>query len=246
MSLPEALVIGALAALLAGFTKGVAGFGFGLVLTPLLLLVGGAEQAVFTSVAIGVPLSLAVVWQARRELPRRELLPLLLPAVLATPLGILLLGSLPASTARTAAALLALGGALLMLRGRGAAPGARGLGVLAAAGAVGGFVNGLAGMGGPPVALLIAARGSRLQEGRGLLAAFNLASYIIAAAGLLIGGAVGTAALRETALLLPFAALGTWLGTWVSHRAPAGAYRSVAPLAAAGASLIALLGALRP
>ena len=231
-----------MASLLAGFAQGTAGFGFALVLTPLLLLLGGIRPAVFTSLALGLPLSAAVVWQTRCRLTRRTLLPLLFAAALATPVGFWLLATMSPLTLREVAVAVAFVGAILLLlyRPRPLATAASGR-LLVAAGLLGGLLNGATGMGGPPAALLVAAEGRSLQEARGLLSAFNLVSYAFTSGALLLAHRVSDSVVGEALIWLPFAVLGMGLGSAVARIAPTAAYPKIAALTAAGAATLALL-----
>lgn len=247
MTLGAHVLLGALAAGLAGFAQGVGGFGFALVLTPLLLLLtGSATTAVFASVALGVPLSLAVVWETRRHLCRAKLLQVLLGATAATPLGLLLAAWLPARAVRAAAAGVALLGAALFAgprprvgpRRRAVAPCWRGW--LPLAGIVGGAVNGTTSMGGPPAALLVAAGGADTQEARGMLSALNLLSYALTGAGEILLHRVGAASLRYALESLPAAVLGALAGGRLARRLPSRAYPAVAASIGAVAAVFAL------
>lgn len=240
------LLLGALAACLAGFVQGTAGFGFALVLTPILLLLGGPKTAVFSSVAIGGPLSLAIILQTHRHLHRARVMPMLIASAVGTPLGLLLLTGISSSAARAVASGVALLGAVLLLlrrpaRGKERA-GKRSL--LWLAGLTGGIVNGATGMGGPPAALIVAAEGPSVQEARGLLSAFNLVSYPLSVTALLISGSVGGGAVHDALLWLPAAALGMLLGSVLARRVPQEAYPVIASTAAASAAVCALLSIL--
>lgn len=239
------LFLGALAACLAGFVQGTAGFGFALVLTPILLLLGGARTAVFSSVALGGPLSAAVIWQTHRHLRRVRVVPMLVAAAVGTPLGLLVLTQISSSAARAVASLVALCGAILLLLRRPSRrerTGRRGL--LWIAGFTGGLVNGATGMGGPPAALIVAAEGLAVQEARGLLSAFNLVSYPLSVTALLISGSVGGGAVHDALLWLPAAALGMLLGSVLARRVPQGAYPVIASTAAASAAVCAIISIL--
>ncbi len=247
MSAQVHLLLGALAALLAGFVQGAAGFGFALVLTPLLLLLGGAAPAIFSSVVLGVPLSVAVVFETRRHLSWRSLRPLLIAATLSTPFGLLLLIALSGTGAHAMAASVALLGALLLVVRRPKAPRPEHRGrLLFLAGLLGGAINGATSMGGPPAALLVAAEGAGTQEARGLLSAFNLVSYALSSGALLFGHSVSGPSIREVLYWLPLAALGMFIGSRLARRAPEGAYPTIAASVAAGAAACALLSLLLP
>ncbi|WP_210585078.1 sulfite exporter TauE/SafE family protein [Streptomyces sp. GESEQ-35] len=145
------LLLGAVV-LVASCVQWLTGMGFALVAVPaLVVLLGPGEGVALVNCAAGVisAVGLAAGW--RRVRPGATL-PLCVAAVCTVPAGTWLTRQLP-----EAGLMLVMGGlvtvaVLLVMRGA-RVPALRGTSGAVAAGAVGGFMNSAAGVGGPPVSL---------------------------------------------------------------------------------------------
>lgn len=222
------LLAGGAAALAAGFVQGLTGFGFALVFTPVMLTLLSPREAVVASLLLGVPLSGAVLWETRRDVAPRVVLLMVGAAAVGTPVGIAALLLMSGHVLRiTIVAASALGVAIFFLRPR--RPGVQRMhaGIAALASLIGGFFNGSTSMGGPPVALVVAAQGWPTQIARGSLAAFNLLSYVIALSGFAIHHLVPGSLLLRTAIWLVPAAVGAFAGAIVGRRLPQRHFPSV-------------------
>ncbi len=208
-------------ALAAGFVQGLTGFGFALVFTPLMLALLAPREAVVASLLLGTPLSLAVLWETRRDVERRVVLAMVAAAAVGTPVGIAALLLMSSHVLRWGIVLAsALGAALFFLRPRGRTTTRVNASVAAAASFVGGFFNATTSMGGPPVALVVAAQGWPTQAARGSLAAFNLLSYVVALAGFAMNHIVHGSLVAMAAIWLMPAAIGALAGSLVGRRVP--------------------------
>jgi uncharacterized membrane protein YfcA len=149
--------------LLGASVQWLTGMGFALVTVPaLVLLLGPAQGVVLANCAAGAicVVGLAGGW---RQVRLRAMVPLCVAAACTVPVGTWLARRLPEP------ALLAFMGALVtiavLLVMRGArVPALRGDGGAVAAGAVGGFMNSAAGVGGPPVSLYAVNAGWTVRE----------------------------------------------------------------------------------
>ncbi|MEL0210045.1 MAG: TSUP family transporter, partial [Novosphingobium sp.] len=139
----------ALAAFVAAFVRGLAGFGMAILLVPLIGLVIPPGEAVVVSNMVGLLIGLVgarKVWNAGEK--SAGVIGGI--AMLLTPLGLLVLFATPPGLARVLIAAVALAAFLLVLlpsRG-GAAPGSVETGLT---GVASGLLTGFAGMPGPPV-----------------------------------------------------------------------------------------------
>lgn len=154
----QILIAAGMAALLAGIVRGFAGFGAAMILTPVL--------SAFYGPTAGVPLCLLLEFCIALPLLRgsvglvdfRRIGLLLAAASLAVPLGIAVLLAADPAPLRWAISGIVLGAVLLLAIGwrfRGKPTASATL----AAGAASGFLNGLCGMAGPPVAFYYLAGG---------------------------------------------------------------------------------------
>jgi uncharacterized protein len=144
-----ALALGVLAG--AG-TQRVTGLGFALVSSPLLVLVLGPYQGVLLANVLSLAANLAVLAMTWRDVEVSRALRLALPALLLVPVGAWVARRLPASVLMVVIGLLvvaALGAMLVSSRARVF----RGTGGAVAAGALSGFMNVTAGVGGPAITM---------------------------------------------------------------------------------------------
>lgn len=149
--------------LLGSSVQWLTGMGFALVAVPaLVLLLGPAQGVVLANCAAGAISVVGLAGGWRRVRPR-AMVPLCVAAACTVPAGTWLARRLPEP------ALLAFMGALvtvavaLVMRGA-RVPALRGGGGAVAAGAVGGFMNSAAGVGGPPVSLYAVNAGWTVRE----------------------------------------------------------------------------------
>ena len=176
------------AVFLGGLVQGVLGFGSGLVAMSLLPFFMPVQLAVPIVVVLSVVISGSLLWQLRRDLVTRRLLPLVAGAAAGIPLGVTFLTHAPRWII-----LVSLGVVLIVYAGWSlrAAP-ARETGRLwgVGAGVFGGALGGAFATGGPPVVMWVARQPWSPAAMKAVLQAyFTLASayqlVLLAASGLL-------------------------------------------------------------
>ena len=150
--------------LVAGFTQGATGFGFGLVVMSVLPHVLDVREAVPLVSVYGLVLTIVMLWRYRAWISPRRFLPVLAGVAVGTPLGALYLRSIdPRVVTGTLGAFLLVYAttSLLAERGRGdAAPEVRiGRRWGPVAGLLGGLLGGAFNTGGPPIIVYATARG---------------------------------------------------------------------------------------
>ncbi|WP_155055654.1 sulfite exporter TauE/SafE family protein [Streptomyces blattellae] len=146
-----ALLLGAVVSL-ASCVQWLTGMGFALVAVPaMVLLLGPGEGVALVNCAAGVisVVGLAAGW---RQVRPGAMLPLCVAAVCAVPAGTWLTRRLPEAALMAVMGGLVTAAVLLVMRGARVAA-LRGTGGAVTAGAVGGFMNSAAGVGGPPFSL---------------------------------------------------------------------------------------------
>ena len=213
------LVFAILAATFAGVMQAAVGFGFAVAFTPLMTLVVGARSAVASAMLLSVPLSFALYLAERPRAAIRGVLPMVLAATVATPLGVAVLARADERFLRAAIGVLVLGSVALSLvtpratRERpGTAAATVGIGLLS------GVLRGATSMGGPPVVLYEHWRGAPAAVVRSRLLAFfalgGVATVAIAGAG----GVITRASVLHAAVALPAVALSMAAGRWLRPR----------------------------
>jgi len=218
-----ALALCALAALVAAFVRGLAGFGMAILLVPLLGLVIPPTEAVVVSNLVGLMIGLV---GARRIWDEGEKSAGAIGglAMLFTPLGLIVLAATPPEIARVLIAAVAIGAFVLVLLPpkAGHVPGPVETGLT---GASAGFLTGFAGMPGPPVVPYYTRRAIPPAVARAsMFTVFLLTSIASSAAAF----ALRLASWRDGALALMLfgpVLVGNWVGSRAFGRVSDAAWR---------------------
>lgn len=205
------IIVAALATLGAAFIRGLTGFGFGILLVPILALAITPVEAVLALNIMAGLLALSEIRFVLREAERSAIAISGLLVVTTLP-GLLLLDALPSDVARFLIALVALSAFVAVLLPRRAAtvPGPIATGLV---GLSAGVLTGFAAMPGPPVVPYYVGRDiPRVTAKASMIGIFGVASM----AGIGSGAVSGLLQWRTIALglaLFPLVLLGNWLGS---------------------------------
>ena len=226
---PWQLVAGGLLVLLAAFIGGATGFGFSLVVTPLLLLLGfSLAFAVTVNMALAIPTRLTVAVRFRDAARPRRAAGLVAGSVPGLWLGALVLTTVPEPTIKLCAGLIVMVAAVLLWRSVSAPPPRPLPGAPLAAGFAGGFLGAAVSLNGIAPVLLLARDKAAPRSFLADLAIYFVASNSI---GLLIilahGAIVDEAIFPAFPLWLPLSLAGNWAGTTVGPRLPEAAFRRI-------------------
>lgn len=206
------LALIAAAVLLGGFLRGFVGFGAALVSVPVISLVVGPRIAVAVVTIMGLPSIVQLLPDAVRHSERRIVLPMALAIFAATPIGTWILVSVDPAIMKMviSAAVVILVGFLSMGWKLGDKVGT---GVLLFAGTMGGLVQGLAGIGGPPVVAVALARAGPPERQRGNVLAVMTAIVLASIPPLSAYGLLTQQAIVIGLALLPLYFVATWVGS---------------------------------
>ena len=235
---PEAIAVAVLAAMAAGFVRGLAGFGLSVVLVPVLQLAIEPSAAVLVGIVSLFLIGLTDVGRIRRDADRSAL-PMIATALAAMPLGLWALVSLPTAWARLLIALVSLGAFVLVVVPLGKRKLSRPI-ALGVSGVATGFFGGFAGMPGPGMAPFYLRGSFTPASARASMMAIFLVLTPLSAIFFL---ALGVGSWREALLalvLFPAVLAGDWIGHAAYGRVTARQWQ-VATAAVLGA---AALGAL--
>ncbi|MBX9760924.1 MAG: sulfite exporter TauE/SafE family protein [Beijerinckiaceae bacterium] len=213
-------------ALLGGFVRGLTGFGGGLVMVPLFSMMWGPVEAIGAMVGLGVLTLVQVLPPALRVARLRDAAPLLAGCAMFTPLGVALLVSLDPALVKKIIAVVILTLTSVMLAGwtyRGRRGPLQGFIV----GGLTGFVNGVAGSGGPITVVYVMAEKARADLQRASMILALAMSSFVTIFGLLAAGAIDRRVLIHVAAFIAPSIIGTWLGVWLFARLPSGLYRKI-------------------
>ena len=228
------------AAFLGGLVRGFTGFGFAMVFVPLATLATGPVMAVGLVFIIDAPFAIPLAARSVRKARWREIMPLLVGSTLLLPVGAALLTRLDPTTVRWVVACLILAGVTgLALGWRYAA--APSVPHSLATGGLSGLANGIAGIGGMPLALFwLAGQHNDATQTRHNLLAYFAVNTVLSLAILTWSGVLTTGILRGgLPLLLPYG-IGILAGTYGFRLASEATFRRIAYAVIAGAALLAM------
>ena len=225
--------------LAAAFLGGVTGFGYSLVATPLLLLLGFSLPFVVTvNLALAFVTRISVAYRFRSHLSRRRVTGLVAGSIPGLWLGVAVLEAVPESTIKLCAGVVVMAAALLLWRAESAPPPREVRGAPLAAGLAGGFLGSSTSLNGVAPVLLLARDRAAPRSFMADLALYFVASNGIGLLLLLAEGALESDALAPAFLFwLPGSLLGNWAGTLIGPRLPELGFRraTLALVFAAGA-----------
>jgi len=175
------LVAVLIAVMIAGLLRGFVGFGAALISIPIFSLVLGPHAAIAVNNVMGLPAVFQLLPEAVRRAERSFVLPMAIATFLATPIGTWVL--VAADPALMTIAISALVLCMVAILGSGwRLKGRVGIGKLIAAGIAGGLVQGVAGVGGPPVVAVALSRPGEASQQRAnvlaLMTAVSLSSVL--------------------------------------------------------------------
>lgn len=147
------LAVGAV--VIGGLMRGFSGFGSALVIIPVIAVVYDPRTAVVLHALIEIPALLQLLPEGLRHFNRAIVLPMLGALVVAVPSGMYLLVSLHADVMRVVMALSVLAMVALITSGFTIRNKGFGTPVSVAGGLIGGFFQGNAGIGGPPIVTVL-------------------------------------------------------------------------------------------
>jgi len=197
--------------MVAGLLRGFVGFGAALISVPVFSLVLGPHAAIAVNNVMGLPAVFLLLPEAVRRAERAVVLPICTAIFAAAPIGTWALVSIdPAIMSVAISTLVLLMVAFLAsgwrLRGR------IGIGKLISAGVAGGFVQGVAGVGGPPVVAVALSRPGDASQQRANVLALMTAVSLSSILPLLYHGLFTRQTVIIGLVLIPFYSAATALG----------------------------------
>jgi uncharacterized protein len=216
--LTAGFLVQAMVALAAGLVRGFSGFGAALILAPGFTLVMAPREAVVLTVLLNSGAIAQLLFPALRQTRWREVGPMGAAAMIAIPVGSLLLIGLDGAVIRRAIGGIVLGFSVVVLAGwRYRGP--RGLPVNLLVGTLGGLLTGAAAVGGPPIILYFLSSDRPMAENRASFISFFAVIQLAAVPVFLWEGLVTWELVGRTALLLPVFLVATYIGARLFGRA---------------------------
>jgi uncharacterized membrane protein YfcA len=221
------LLAGALVVAAAAFLGGVTGFGYSLVATPLLLLLGFDLPFVVTvNLAVACVTRVSVAYRFRADARPGRAASLIAGSIPGLWLGALVLTTVDVATIKLCAGLIVMAAAVLLWRAVTAPPPREVPGAPVAAGFAGGFLGAATSLNGVAPVLLLARDKVAPRSVLADLAFYFVVSNAIGLGVLLVEGALDGEALWPAFVLwLPGSLAGNWAGTVVGPRLPETGFR---------------------
>ena len=171
--LATSFLTAAAVAVIAGMVRGFAGFGAAMMMTPVFSALYGPETGVSLCLLLEIAVALPLLPRAAKYVDWRRIGLLMMAAVAGAPLGNLVLTKISPEPMRWAISAIVLSAVGLLasgwrFHGKWRAPVTLGIG------ATSGFLNGLSGMAGPPIAFYYLAGNETVERVRA-----NLTTYFI-------------------------------------------------------------------
>ena len=208
----EIVVAGIATAFVAATCQSLTGFGFALVMTPIMALAWDAKAAVATSLILS-PVSVTLMLpEVRGRVPLGRVAVLFLGFLIGLPAGAFLLRELDADALRAAIAAVVIVAAVLL----NFAPTLTGTGdgflprLIAGIGS--GTIGASTSMSGPPLVLYLLPREPEVESFRATTLALFLPTSLLSFAAAAIVGVVTTDVLVLAAACVPAIVVGLWLG----------------------------------
>lgn len=232
----------ALAVIAGTAAQSVTGFGFALLVVPVLSVVADPQTAVVVMTSIGVPMTLANALRWRRDLERRSFLVVTAAAFLGMPFGTLLLTRADERTLTLVVGVTVLAFTVALWRGLELPPGRT---TELTAGVASGALATSVGTNGPPLVVAFHATGMAPEPFRATLAAAFAVQGSVALATFWAAGLVDADVGRAWLVGIPAAVVGALAGDRVFARMDRSRFRGGVLLMLAASGLLALVSALR-
>ena len=221
------LLLAALAVVAGGFLRGFTGFGSALAIIPVLALVFGPKAAVAMHAIMELPVIVHLIWTAIGKAARETVGPMILALLVGTPIGAIALAVADPNVMRLVISVMVLA-MVGVIAGRERLTIFRGRRGAVLAGAAGGLIQGATGVGGPPIAAALLARGDAPTMARA-----NIALVMSVMIGVSIGvfaayGLVDRQVLVVGALAAPLCLAATMAGSFAFVRAGGRGHRGMA------------------
>ena len=219
--------VAALGAVLLGATiSGLTGFGFGLVIVPIMLLLFPPPTVVVLTSSLAIASGLPILLQDRLHIRVRIISPLLIPALIGLPIGVQILTGVDTRIIKLIAGVVVVIFAVLVARGF-VIPGIRSRVAPIVAGLSSGILGTSTGMSGPPVVLFLT---DRTPAPRVFRASITFYFSLMNLVGILLvvrTGAVGGREFGIAAALLPVALVGRRIGQRLHDRVDQDQFRRI-------------------
>lgn len=208
------IVVSILITALGGFAVGIAGFGFALVTTPILLLIIPQSGVVILNLTVSVVLRIALLIHTRKLIDYHQAIPIIIGGLIGMEVGIIGLKHLNTSTMKIGAqSLIIVLSSMYLFRAAKMRPVTDRFSILkTGVGFLSGALNTTVSVSGPPIVLWLLSQQLTAPAFRATITAVSVTLNIIGIGLLLNLGADQSTWLWLAVATLPSAAIGMWFG----------------------------------
>lgn len=211
-------MLGFISILLASLVQGITGFGFALIAVPLLsLFIPELINITPIIVIYSFLTNIIIVYKTRQYIDLKKIIPLIVFGIIATPLGTYILLYVNVNTLKiivgtviTITALAMQKNYKIKIKNQNVSYGVVGL--------LSGFLNGSAGLSGPPVVLFLTNQNTDKDVFRANLTFYGIATNIFAIILFISKGIINTSVLNFSAIYLPALIIGVLSGIKISSK----------------------------
>jgi uncharacterized membrane protein YfcA len=219
------------------------GFGYNILVVPLLALFIDPKIVIPTVILHNILLDAVVLISAREFVNLGRIRLMLLTGIVCAPLGVLIQGLVDTQPLRILIGTVVIATGLIMLAGYRRYISNERV-AMSVAGSLGGTMNGLVGMAGPPVILLFANQGMPPREFRANIVTYFFLITLIATAAFWADGALTRDVFELTLVTIPATAVGLAVGIRLHGKVPLATFQRVSLLLVIGAGLTAIVAGL--
>ena len=221
------LATGASAALFNGMIHGYTGFGGALIIIPVLTFLFNPIEAIGMVGLIAMFGAAQLARETAHQVKWREVVPICLGIAAFAPIGAWFLYHIDADLIRKSMGGLIMIFALILLSGW-SYRGKRGVLQSALVGIMAGGINGLTGVGGPPVGLYFLSSPHPVEVQRANIVMCIMVLVITMIAAIAIGGGYSPTVIARALLITPAYMFGVWFGARMFALAPKAYFKTIA------------------
>lgn len=220
-------MFGFVSILLASFIQGITGFGFALIAVPLLsFFIPELKDITPIIVIYSLLTNIIIAYKSRQNIDFKRIIYLVLFAIIATPIGTYMLICINVKILKIIIGIVITITAFAMLKNFKIRIKNEKISYCLV-GILSGFLNGSAGLSGPPVVLFLTNKNVDKDVFRSNLTFFGLATNIFAILLFILQGIINTSVLHFATLYLPALIIGVLLGIKVSAKINEHIFRNI-------------------
>lgn len=241
---PQVVVAGVVIAFLASVCQSVTGFGFALVMVPLITVVWAVKPGIAATVLLSLFGNLMLLREVRGHVSVPRVGGLLAGFAIGLVPGVLIFENVDADTLRIGVGVIVLIATIAIYRSPEIDRGHDGLGLRMLSGAISGAIGSSTSLGGPPVVLYLVGRVREIDAFRATTLAYFVPSSVFIIASYAIVGQVTHDVLLMVAAAVPAVLIGNPVGGWLRSHLDAERFRVVVLAVLVGASISVIASTL--